>query len=320
MGIGDDCAILRPKAGTDVVVTTDLTLENVHFRRDWHTADAVGHRCLARGLSDLSAMGATPLAAFLSFAVPAELTRKRGRAGSWMDRFLDGFFSLAELHGVSLAGGDLAQAPRSADGTSLVTADIILLGSTPRGRALRRSTARAGDSIYLTGSLGGAAAELLALEKAPLRFKAARATEEHPHLYPQPRLGVGKRLLAQKIATAAIDLSDGLSTDLQHLCEESRLRAEIDAGVIPIHVMAALAESAGWTKSGMDLALHGGEDYELLFTASPGARVPRAIDGVRIHRIGQMKPHGAGRPRIVIHDGRRAQPLLPGGWQHFHSR
>ena len=317
LGIGDDCAILQPKAGTEVVVTTDLTLEQVHFRRDWHPAEAVGHRCLARGLSDLAAMGASPLAAFLSIAVPSELTKKRGQAASWMDRFLDGFFGLARLHGVPLAGGDLAQAPRSADGTSLVAADILLLGSVPKGRALLRSTARAGDMIYVTGSLGGAAAELLALERAPGRFKAARSAEEHPHLYPRPRLGVGQRLLDGKIATAAIDLSDGLSTDLLHVCEESGLRAEIDAKAIPIHVMAALAESAGWTDSARALALHGGEDYELLFTASPKTRVPKTIDGVRIHAIGKMMP---GRPRITMRDGKRVEPLLPGGWQHFRSR
>jgi thiamine-monophosphate kinase len=320
LGIGDDCAILRPRAGAEVVVTTDLSLENVHFRRDWHPAEAVGHRCLARGLSDLAAMGAAPLAAFLSFAVPAELTRKRGSGASWMDRFLDGFFALAELHGVPLAGGDLAQAARSADGTSLAAADIILLGSTPRGRALLRSTAKAGDAIYVTGSLGGAAAELQALEKAPRRFKAARATEEHPHLFPRPRLSVGRSLLARKMATAAIDLSDGLSTDLQHLCEESGLRAEIDAAAIPIHVMAALAESAGWVESGMKLALHGGEDYELLFTASPATGVPKRIEGVRIHRIGQMLPLRRDRPCIGMHDGKRAVPLQACGWQHFRSR
>jgi thiamine-monophosphate kinase len=317
LGIGDDCAILQPKAGTEVVVTTDLTLENVHFRRDRHPAEAVGHRCLARGLSDLAAMGASPLAAFLSFAVPPELTRKRGRTTSWMDRFLNGFFELAELYSVPLAGGDLAQSPRSGDGAALVAADILLLGSTPKGRALLRSTSRAGDIIYVTGSLGGAAAELLALENAPARFRAARAAEEHPHLYPRPRVGVGQKLLARKIATAAIDLSDGLSSDLQHLCEESGLKAEIDAQRIPIHVMAALAESAGWTDSARTLALHGGEDYELLFTASPGTRVPKAIDGVRIHAIGQMTP---GRPRIMLRDGRHVEPLLPGGWQHFRSR
>lgn len=301
-------------------MTTDLTLENVHFRRDWHPAAAVGHRCLARGLSDLAAMGATPLAAFLSFAVPAELTRKRGRAASWMDNFLDGFFALAGVHGVPLAGGDLAQSPKAADGTALVAADILLLGSTPRGRALLRSKARAGDTIYVTGSLGGAAAELLALELAPGRFRTAKAAEEHPHLYPRPRLGVGQSLLSKKIATAAIDLSDGLSTDLQHLCEESGLRAEIEAAAIPIHVMAALAESAGWTDSAMNLALHGGEDYELLFTASPRVRVPKVIDGVSIHRVGEMKPQRAGRPRILLHDRKRAEPLVPGGWQHFQSR
>jgi len=301
------------------VVTTDLTLENVHFRRDWHPAEAVGHRCLARGLSDLAAMGATPLAAFLSLAVPTELTQKRGTAASWMDRFLDGFFALAKYHGVPLAGGDLAQSPRSGDGTELVVADILLLGSAPKGQALLRSTARAGDAIYVTGSLGGASAELLALERAPKLFRSARAEKEHPHLYPRPRLAIGKRLLARKLATAAIDLSDGLSTDLLHICEESGLRAEIDAEALPIHVMAALAESAGWIDSARNLALHGGEDYELLFTASQRVRMPKAIEGIPIHSIGQMKPR-SGRPRILMNDGKRAEPIEPGGWQHFRSR
>src|SRR5450755_538915 len=156
MGIGDDCAILRPRADEDIVVTTDLSLERVHFRREWHPAESVGHRCLARGLSDLAAMGARPVAAFLSLALPGELTRKRGRGANWMDRFLDGFFRLAELHNVSLAGGDLAQSPEVGDGVSLVTADIILLGAVVRGRAMLRSGARVGDRIYVTGSLGGA--------------------------------------------------------------------------------------------------------------------------------------------------------------------
>src|SRR5450755_214169 len=288
MGIGDDCAILRPRADEDIVVTTDLSLERVHFRREWHPAESVGHRCLARGLSDLAAMGARPVAAFLSLALPGELTRKRGRGANWMDRFLDGFFRLAELHNVSLAGGDLAQSPEVGDGVSLVTADIILLGAVVRGRAMLRSGARVGDRIYVTGSLGGAAAELLALERNPQRFQRAHANAEHPHLYPRPRLDVGRKLVANKMATAAIDISDGLSTDLTHLCEESGLAAEVDAAVLPIHLMAVLAEKAGWTRSAEALALHGGEDYELLFTAPPSVSVPRSISGVPIHAIGRM--------------------------------
>jgi thiamine-monophosphate kinase len=170
LGIGDDCAILRPPAGHEIVVTTDLSLEHVHFRRDWHPPESVGHRCLARGLSDLAGMGARPLAAFLSLAVPPALAR-RIRGSSWLDRFLDGLLALAEEAGVPLAGGDTAQSPVVAAGAAaaapsgLAVADIVLLGSVPRGRALLRSGARPGDRIYVTGALGGAAAELLALER-----------------------------------------------------------------------------------------------------------------------------------------------------------
>lgn len=320
LGIGDDCAILRSRTSDEIVITTDLSLEQVHFRRDWHPAQSVGYRCLARGLSDLAAMGARPLAAFLSLAIPPELTRKTGRAPSWMDRFLDGFFLLARAHHVPLAGGDLAQSPRVTESLSLVTADIILLGSIPRGRALLRSTARPGDMIYVTGRLGGAAAELLALERSPRRFRNALPTQPHPHLYPQPRLGLGVKLRTDRLATAAIDVSDGLSTDLAHLCQESGLAAEIDIDAIPIHVMATLAEKAAWTSSALALALHGGEDYELLFTAAPEARIPAKIAGVPIHPIGRMTLRRARCPILTLRSGSHREPLHPGGWQHFHPR
>ena len=160
LGIGDDCAILRPRRKQEMVVTTDLSLENVHFRREWHPPQSVGHRCLARGLSDLAAMGARPEAAFLSLALPAELT------GEWMERFFNGLMALAERCQVPLAGGDTAKAP-------MVIADIVLLGSVPKGKALLRSGARAGDVLYVTGALGGSAAELLALEQRPAKFRGS---------------------------------------------------------------------------------------------------------------------------------------------------
>src|SRR6201996_1047708 len=181
LGIGDDCAVLRPRRGKEIVVTTDLSLENVHFRRDWHPPQSVGHRCLARGLSDLAAMGARPEAAFLSLALPSELT------GKWMDGFFDGFIALAKRYRVPLAGGDMAKSPT-------VVADIILLGSVPRGKALLRSGAAAGDVIYVTGALGGSAAELRDLEQRPARFRKARPAG-HPHLYPEPRVAAGRALL-----------------------------------------------------------------------------------------------------------------------------
>ncbi|HET6215509.1 MAG TPA: thiamine-phosphate kinase [Acidobacteriaceae bacterium] len=289
LGIGDDCALLRPRRGEELVVTTDLSLENVHFRRDWHPPQSVGHRCLARGLSDLAAMGARPEAAFLSLALPPDLT------ASWMDLFLDGFMALAQRYRVPLAGGDMAKSP-------LVIADIVLLGSVPKGKALLRSGARAGDLIYVTGSLGGSAAELRALERQPSAFHAAD-TLRHPHLYPEPRLSAGRKL--RRLATAAIDVSDGLSTDLAHLCEESGLAAEIDAEALPVDARATLEQ-----------ALHGGEDYELLFTASPKTRVPGQLEGVLTHAIGRMKKRGK-RPQVAMNQGDTRSELAAAGWEHF---
>jgi thiamine-monophosphate kinase len=326
LGIGDDAAVLRVPAADELIVTTDFSLEQVHFRRDWHIPEVIGHRCLARGLSDVAAMGARPLAAFLSLSVPAELDTP-GTGKSWIDRFFDGFLALADRYKVPLAGGDTAQSPefdqRGRKHAGLVAADIVLLGSVKRGHALLRSRARAGDVIYVTGELGGAAAELLAAGRDPDRFRAiTRSQKNHPHLYPEPRIEVGLKLVsggkAHAAAHAAIDLSDGLSTDLLHVCEESGLAAELDAAAIPIHPLAEQAERDGWVPSALALALHGGEDYELLFTAPKWSRIPRKIAGVNIHPIGQMQPRRPRRPGVVLHerDG-HATALETGGWEHF---
>ncbi|TCK72564.1 thiamine-phosphate kinase [Acidipila rosea] len=308
MGIGDDCALLRLRRGEELAVTTDFSLEGIHFRRDWHAPEQAGHRCLARGLSDLAAMGATPVAAFLSLAAPAELTRSTGRMKSWVGRFLDGLLALAAAHKVVLAGGDTAC-------FSSVAADIVLTGSVRQGKALLRSTARAGDIVYVTGALGGAAAELLAVERDPrLSMRLIQAASGHPHLFPEPRLAVGRSLVTRGLATAGMDISDGLSTDLHHLCEESRLSAEIDAAAIPLHPLAAEAERSGHAASALALALHGGEDYELLFTASPKAKIPGKIAGVAIHPIGRMLRRGSG---VQLRTGKTRTPLAPQGWEHF---
>ena len=345
VGIGDDCAVLRVPSGHELLVTTDMSLETIHFHRDWHPPESVGHRCLARGLSDLAAMGATPLAAFLSLALPPELLIQQPKAASWQQRFLNGMLSLADKNSVVLAGGDTAQSPadmgtrignirtgnfgsrRGAPaGSGLALADIILVGSAPQGRALLRSTARPGDRIYVTGSLGGSAAELALLQKNPRRFARLLSTPAlareknvahvaaHPHLYPQPRLAVGRALLARRLATAAIDVSDGLSTDLDHLCEESGLSAVMEAAQLPLHPLAAAQ------RDGLDLALHGGEDYELLFTAAATTRLPRSIAGVPITCIGRMQARQKkGMPRLQIFrtGARLPTPLHAAGWEHF---
>jgi thiamine-monophosphate kinase len=336
LGIGDDCAILRPPRGHELLVTTDFTLEGRHFRRDLHPPESVGHRTLARGLSDLAAMGARPLAAFLSLALPTEmLSTRAGRV--WVERFFAGLRSLADRHAVPLAGGDTAESP-----SDLVLADIVLIGSAPAGRALRRSGARAGDALYVTGELGGAAAELAAMDRraatnpahpykdlgAPSIPRSLRNGWEstpnqlaaHPHLFPQPRTAVGLALLRRRLATACIDLSDGLSTDLAHLCRESGVGARISSAALPIHPLAQQTRAAqsgqahAATNRALDLALHGGEDYELLFAAPPSVRLPRRLAGVRVTRIGSLV---RGRSISLLDPTGRRTPLQPGGWEHF---
>ena len=296
LGIGDDCALLRLKPGEEAAITTDLSVEGRHFRLNLHPPEAVGHRTLTRGLSDIAAMGARPVAAFLSLSLPPKLTRPPDRKSrSWIEGFLDGFLSLAEAHGTPLAGGDLAQ-------SRVALADIVLVGAVPRGEALLRSGARPGDSLYVTGKLGGSACGLRRLRSA-----RTESDETEPHLWPQPRIAQGLWLRRRGAASAAIDISDGLSTDLHHLCEESGASAEIDLPSVPISPGASLQD-----------ALHGGEDYELLFTARSVVRIPRKIGGISVTRIGTIVKHRPTDPRVVLIDASaRKEPLEPHGWEHF---
>jgi thiamine-monophosphate kinase len=316
LGIGDDCALLRAQPGQEFAVTTDLTICGTHFRLDWHTPETAGHRALARGLSDLAAMGAKPVAAFLSLGLPREFANPKGPwAASWAARFVEGLLILAAAHKTPLAGGDLSETP-------IPLADIVLIGSVPAGKALLRSTARPGHLLYVTGCLGGGAAALPhfdRLAKQSAKKNQASVNGLNPsripknlkplldrHLYPQPRIAQGLRLRSQSLATAAIDLSDGLSTDLTHLCEESGVAAEVDPTLLPIHPGADL-----------NYALHGGDDYELLFTAAPGTRMPKQIAGVPITRIGRIVRARAGSPTITLLAPQGPQALDPQGWQHF---
>jgi thiamine-monophosphate kinase len=290
IGIGDDCAVLRPPRGHELLVTTDFSLENVHFRRDWHPPASTGHRCLARGLSDVAAMGGEPQAAFLSLALPSGLAQR------WTDRFLDGFLRLANRFHVPLAGGDIAQSPAG------VLADIMVIGSVPRSRALLRSGAKPGHVIYVTGALGASAAAIQQLRDG----KKVRPGQQAAHFFPEPRLPVGRILRSCRLASAAIDLSDGLSTDLSHICEESDAGAVVYAESVPVAKDATL-----------ELALHGGEDYELLFAAPAHTRVPPKIAGIRVTRIGEII--FGNRIFLADRQGRR-RPMPPRGWEHFRGR
>jgi thiamine-monophosphate kinase len=224
-----------------------------------------------------------------------------------VDDFLRGFLALAKKYRVTLAGGDIAQSK------SGVLADIMVVGSAPKGRAILRSTARPDDVIYVTGALGGSAATLQALfatEKSRKRISRAqrvphseRSEGWERHFYPEPRLAVARYLRQQRLATSLIDLSDGLSTDLAHICDESRVGATLNQNLIPIARAANL-----------ELALHGGEDYELLFTARKSAKVPIEIAGIAVTEIGWITRE----KKMLITDCKNPpKKLVVRGWEHF---
>jgi len=285
-GIGDDAAILELPRNCQLVATTDLMVEDVHFRRDWHSPEGVGHRALARGLSDLAAMGADPWTALLSLALAPNTPQ------AWVDKFLRGFLKLARKHDVALIGGDTSASRLG------ITADVVVLGTVPKGRAVLRSGARPGDVICVTGGLGAASVAIRELRRRGKRQTGRR------ELLPQPRLAVGRWLREKRLATAMIDLSDGLSSDLLHICEQSRVGAAILESAVPRAGAATMKD-----------ALHGGEDYELLFTVPKQKRLPSQIEGVPVSTIGEIV--ASRRPAVRILSRGQWRPLAPRGWQHF---
>jgi thiamine-monophosphate kinase len=271
-GIGDDCAILRPRANEDLVFTSDFVLEGRHFTLDTHKPADIGHKALARSLSDLAAMGAEPVFCLVSLAIPASLS-----GSTWITGFYKGFLALAGKYHVTLAGGDLARFEK-------VVADVTCCGRVPHGTALLRSGAKPGDRIYVTGELGGSAHG----------FEAQKGKNWKRHLRPEPRIEAGIALRKAGIS-AAMDLSDGLSLDLARLCKESKTGAEIAAKHLPIAPGASITH-----------ALHGGEDYELLFTAPPKLKMRLPVTDIGV----MTKQH----PCKILLDG---APLLSKGFDHF---
>ena len=278
LGIGDDCAIFRPRGAVeDFLFTTDMLIEGTHFRRQEHTAAEAGWKALARGLSDIAAMGGEPRFCLVSLALA------RWTKSAWVDGFYRGLLRLARREAVALAGGDLSHAPN-------LSCDIVVCGAVPRGRALRRDGAHAGDAIFVSGALGGSAAGLAG---------GRRSRAWRKHAQPEPRLALGRFLRDHVHATAAMDLSDGISLDLRRLALASGLAADIE---LPPRGPGATMEDA----------LHGGEDYELLFTAKSAA-VPPHFDGLPLTRIGTMRK---GRPGAVALNG---IPLAPLGYDHLRA-
>ncbi|HEX5216765.1 MAG TPA: thiamine-phosphate kinase [Vicinamibacterales bacterium] len=300
LGIGDDAAAIAPPRSELDIVTTDALVEGVHFRRDWTAADAIGHKALAVNLSDLAAMGATPRAALLSLALPETLLVAE------FDALLDGFLALATATATPLVGGNITRSP----GPLMI--DVTAIGSAPRRKLLRRSGGAAGDELYVTGALGGAAAGLLIRQTGDQDGdpECLRRYER-----PTPQLRAGRLVARSRTARAAIDLSDGLADGARQLAAAAGLGVEIDAEAVPIlPAAAAIAASAG--RDALELALAGGEDYELLFVVGRRQRrgflatVGRA--SVAATLVGRLVDDPGA---ILLHSGMRKP--LPDGFSHF---
>ncbi len=277
VAIGDDCAVYRPKgAKEDLVFTTDMMHEGVHFLHETHSAEDVGYKAMARGLSDIAAMGAEPRFSLLSLALSSKTD------AAWVEKFYVGFLGLALAHGAPLLGGDTAKA-------AAMSCDVIVCGGVPQGKALLRSGAKPGDGIFVSGQLGGSA----------LGLRTGKENAWKRHLRPKPRLALGQFLREKRLASALMDLSDGLSSDLHRMVLASGAGAKLD-GLLPMFPGATLNE-----------ALHGGEDYELLFTANRRARVPAEFQGLPLTRIGTIVT--AGQTPVLW----KGEPLQALGWDHF---
>ena len=308
-GIGDDAAVISADSGKDTVVTADLLVEEIDFHRDTMRPDLLGHKALAVSLSDIAAMGACPRWALISIGLPEEIWRS-----NFLDGFYDGFLKLADRYDVTLIGGDVSRTPER------IVIDSIVIGESVKGGAVFRSGAQPGDQIFVTGYLGNAAAGLRLIERGAQLLD--RQSSEHAidhllirQLQPEPRVGWGQLIGNKELATAMIDISDGLSSDLNHLCRASKVGALVNASRIPIdHVVTELCGRRALDP--LMLALHGGEDFELLFTVSVEnvAKLPTRVDGISITRIGELTEASTG---VRIAEGSKIWDLKPGGWEHF---
>jgi len=297
LGVGDDCALMRAATGMELAVSTDMLVAGTHF---FPNADPrrLGHKTLAVNLSDLAAMGATPRWALLSLALPSV-------DAAWLRAFSAGLFALARKHDVSLVGGDTTCGP--------LNLCVTVIGEVPRGRALRRDAAKAGDDVWVSGNLGDAALAVAARKKRVRLASIASARCLRALELPQPRIALGTAL--RGLAHAAIDISDGLVADLGHICERSHLGADIEIDCVPRSaVLGQLADQ----RLARQALLAGGDDYELCFTAPARHRTRIAALSARsrlqLTRIGRMR-RGRG-VRVVGTDGKRVS-LDIHGYDHF---
>ncbi|MGH9574060.1 MAG: thiamine-phosphate kinase [Candidatus Acidiferrales bacterium] len=305
IGIGDDAMVIRTGGKKDLVVTVDAFLEDVHFLVDRHPPESVGCKALARATSDLAAMGARPAYFLLTLALP------KARTGNWLDRVLKGMRVAAQSLGLRLVGGDTTE-------SSLISMSITVIGEIAPGQAVTRSGAKPGDILLVSGTLGRAQLGLELVQHGLARNRRYKSLLV-PHLYPRIRIELGAWLAEHGVASAMMDISDGLSTDLIRFCKASRVGARIYQERIPcVKLPASLGRLKGFGRLNdpLDMALHGGEDYELLFTvpkkmlkklqSAPGAKAVQAIG--EIHR-----GHGVS---LVTKTG-ETRILKPLGWDPF---
>ena len=313
LGIGDDTAIWREQEDRERLITTDLLIENVHFKLDYTPLACLGHKTLAVSLSDIAAMGGQPEFALLSLGIP----KSQISNPMWQD-FFAGYFALADQYGVTLIGGDTSSSP------DLLVLDSIVIGSCVPGTAIRRSGAQAGDAIYVTGELGASATGLELLLRGERYDEAAndlRQAAIRAHLLPQPRLAFAQRL--GKLAHAMMDVSDGLAQDLAHICEESNVDAVIDFDAVPIAKSVRLIRST--KEDAFSLAVSGGEDYELLLTAPPAndeALMCLAAEcKLPLTRMGEIIARRTSQPapQLFLRTTNSVDLLTVTGYDHFRA-
>lgn len=302
LGIGDDAALFRPTVGSETILTCDWSLEGTHFLRNKHAPDSVGWKCLARAVSDVAAMGGISRCFLLSLALPSAHT------GAWLNQFLGGLRRAAQHFGCSLAGGDTTRRQE-------ILINVTVIGEVRAGGALLRSRARPGDVLFVSGRLGEAQLGLQLILGSKRRLNS-RDPVLRKHLYPEPRLALGRWLAEKRLASAMMDLSDGLSTDLPRLCVASGVGARVHSGQIP--APKANGRAGRTSENPLELALHGGDDYELLFTVPKRnlKNLPHSFKGIPLTAIGAITKE----PAVLFVDPTgREVPLPNRGWDPFRN-
>lgn len=307
-GIGDDCAVFRTGENRLNLITTDTLVQGVHFDLSWHPPEKLGRKAAAVNISDIAAMGGVPRFALLSLAIPSELP-----GGQWLDRFLSGFLGLLSEYGAVLIGGDTVQS-----GEGLVLS-VTVLGEAAEGRVLSRTGARIGDLVMVSGHLGCAAAGLDLCRRGLGEERKWRSLVQ-AHLDPEPQVALGLELAASGLVHAMMDISDGLATDLAHICAESRVGAVVEAAALPLSSLVQEAARV-CAHSVRDWGLSGGEDYQLLFTVAPEdaeglGRMIREKSGRELHTLGRIV---AGSGVLLAEEG-GCREISYCGYEHFRSQ